>query len=98
MRSALIDWCGRFGLSEVNEAGGRRSARLPPRTIRAMADSDAPVPAEFVQALRELGLAGKSEPATGTPLTGGVSSDIWRIHTVRGTVCAKRALSKLRVA
>jgi aminoglycoside phosphotransferase (APT) family kinase protein len=63
-----------------------------------MADSDAPIPAEFAQALRELGLAGENESFTGAPLTGGVSSDIWRIHTVRGTVCAKRALSKLRVA
>jgi hypothetical protein len=41
-------------------------------------------------------------PATkrcsGQPLTGGVSSDIWRIDTARGPVCAKRALPKLRVA
>jgi aminoglycoside phosphotransferase (APT) family kinase protein len=35
---------------------------------------------------------------TGVPLTGGVSSDIWRIDTERGPVCAKRALPKLRVA
>jgi aminoglycoside phosphotransferase (APT) family kinase protein len=56
-----------------------------------------PVPAEFAQALRELGLAGL-EPLTGEPLTGGVSSDIWRIDTARGPVCAKRALAKLRVA
>jgi 5-methylthioribose kinase len=63
-----------------------------------MAESDAPVPPEFVQALRELGLAGAGESLTGSPLTGGVSSDIWRIHTMRGTVCAKRALPKLRVA
>jgi aminoglycoside phosphotransferase (APT) family kinase protein len=63
-----------------------------------MADPGAPIPAEFAQALRELGLAATDEPLTGTPLTGGVSSDIWRIHTARGTVCAKRALPKLRVA
>ena len=60
-------------------------------------DSPVAVPAEFAQALRELGLAG-SAPLTGTPLTGGVSSDIWRIDTERGPVCAKRALPKLRVA
>src|SRR5215470_1157505 len=54
------------------------------------------VPAEFAQALRELGLAGP-EPLIGAPLTGGVSSDIWRIDTDNGTVCAKRALPKLRV-
>jgi hypothetical protein len=56
-----------------------------------------PVPAAFVQALRELGLAG-DEALTGQPLTGGVSSDIWCIATARGPVCAKRALPKLRVA
>lgn len=58
---------------------------------------DAPVPEEFGVALRELGLAG-GEPLTGRPLAGGVSSDIWKIDTARGPVCAKRALSKLRVA
>ncbi|HEX7440489.1 MAG TPA: aminoglycoside phosphotransferase family protein, partial [Caldimonas sp.] len=50
-----------------------------------------------MQALRELGLAG-SKPLMGRPLTGGVSSDIWRIDTEQGPVCAKRALPKLRVA
>ena len=56
-----------------------------------------PIPVEFDQALRELGLAG-SRPLTGWPLTGGVSSDIWCIQTDQGQVCAKRALAKLRVA
>jgi len=56
-----------------------------------------PVPAEFALALRELSLAG-DEQLMGQPLTGGVSSDIWRIDTRHGPVCAKRALPKLRVA
>lgn len=56
-----------------------------------------PVPPAFAQALRELGLAG-GEALQGQPLTGGVSSDIWCIHTAAGPVCAKRALPKLRVA
>ena len=56
------------------------------------------VPAEFAQALRELGLADAGERLVGAPLAGGVSSDIWRIDTRRGTMCAKRALAKLRVA
>lgn len=55
------------------------------------------LPPEFVQALRELGLAG-DEVVHGEPLVGGVSSDIWRIETAQGTFCAKRALPKLRVA
>ena len=56
-----------------------------------------PLPAEFVQALQSLGLAG-TQPLRGEPLTGGVSSDIWRIETSQGPVCAKRALARLRVA
>jgi aminoglycoside phosphotransferase (APT) family kinase protein len=63
-----------------------------------MADPAAPIPPEFAQALRELGLAAADEALTGTPLAGGVSSDIWRIDTRGGPVCAKRALPKLRVA
>ena len=55
------------------------------------------VPEAFAEALRELGLAGP-EALTGQPLTGGVSSDIWRIDTAHGPICAKRALPKLRVA
>ena len=32
------------------------------------------------------------------PLTGGVSSDVFRLETPRGPVCVKRALARLRVA
>jgi len=62
-----------------------------------MPEAAQPVPPEFAQALRELGLAG-SEALRGVPLAGGVSSDIWRIDLPQGPVCAKRALAKLRVA
>jgi aminoglycoside phosphotransferase (APT) family kinase protein len=58
--------------------------------------SESEVPIEFVRALNELGLSNSSS-LWGAPLTGGVSSDIWRIDTEKGSVCAKRALSKLRV-
>ena len=58
--------------------------------------SESEVPTEFVRALNELGLSNASS-LWGAPLTGGVSSDIWRIDTEKGAVCAKRALSKLRV-
>jgi tRNA A-37 threonylcarbamoyl transferase component Bud32 len=57
----------------------------------------AEVPSEFVRALNELGIS-NATALYGTPLTGGVSSDIWCIETEKGFVCAKRALSKLRVA
>lgn len=33
-----------------------------------------------------------------TPLTGGVSSDIWRVDLANGAVCVKRALPRLKVA
>jgi len=56
-----------------------------------------PVPAAFAEALAELGLIDRA-PVTGVPLAGGVSSDIWRVDTSRGPLCAKRALAKLRVA
>ncbi|WP_088279875.1 phosphotransferase family protein [Ideonella sp. A 288] len=62
-----------------------------------MPDARPAVPPEFAQALHELGLAGRSV-LTGEPLTGGVSSDIWRLDTSQGPVCAKRALARLRVA
>jgi hypothetical protein len=62
-----------------------------------MDDVEQPVPAEFSQALHQLGLAARDEPLRGTALTGGVSSDIWRITTSSGTICAKRALPRLRV-
>ena len=37
-------------------------------------------------------------PTGGERLTGGVSSDIWRIDLPSGPICVKRALAKLRVA
>jgi aminoglycoside phosphotransferase (APT) family kinase protein len=63
-----------------------------------MLPPDGPIPDEFTHALRDLELITPGERLTGVALTGGVSSDIWRIDTARGPVCAKRALSKLRVA
>ncbi len=45
--------------------------------------------------LREVGLA--EADAAAAPLSGGVSSDIWRVETPRGPICVKRALAKLKV-
>jgi 5-methylthioribose kinase len=45
-----------------------------------------------------MGLLAPGEPATVVPLTGGVSSDIQRVDTARGSFCVKRALPRLRVA
>ncbi|MCW3475369.1 phosphotransferase family protein [Limobrevibacterium gyesilva] len=54
-------------------------------------------PPEILDGLRRMGLLGAATPA-GAPLTGGVSSDIWRIDLPQGPVCVKRALARLRVA
>jgi aminoglycoside phosphotransferase (APT) family kinase protein len=48
--------------------------------------------------LGESGLIGVNEMPPATPLSGGVSSDIWRVDLERGAVCVKRALPRLRVA
>lgn len=74
-------------------------AAAPAQQGGTLAGALSGVPPEFAQALRELGLADDTTLLVGAPLTGGVSSDIWRIdNTLRGAVCAKRALERLRVA
>ena len=54
-------------------------------------------PTELVAVLRRPGLIGDDVPPM-TPLTGGVSSDIWRVDLPAGPVCVKRALAQLKVA
>lgn len=54
--------------------------------------------AEVLEFLRASGLAGASESPLIEPLTGGVSSDIWRVELAGGALCVKRALPRLRVA
>lgn len=48
--------------------------------------------------LRRAGLAAPGESIAATALTGGVSSDIWKVELRAGPVCVKRALPRLRVA
>ena len=69
-------------------------------------------PTDIVDALRRMHLIphvmgggpspammwGTEQPIIGERLTGGVSSDIWRIDSPGGPICVKRALAKLRVA
>jgi tRNA A-37 threonylcarbamoyl transferase component Bud32 len=45
-----------------------------------------------------MGLAAADEVPGFTALTGGVSSDIWRVELARGPLCIKRALAQLKVA
>ncbi len=55
-------------------------------------------PEDLRLALVRLGLLDPAERPAFTPLTGGVSSDIWRVDLRSGPVCIKRALSRLKVA
>jgi aminoglycoside phosphotransferase (APT) family kinase protein len=65
---------------------------------RGAAVDEAAIEAEVTLALARLGLLRPGETPRFTRLTGGVSSDIWRVDLARGPVCVKRALPKLRVA
>ncbi len=61
------------------------------------ATEEAP-PEAMLAALRRIGLLADGATARGVVLTGGVSSDIWRVDLPGGPVCVKRALAQLRVA
>lgn len=52
---------------------------------------------EVLAALKRIGLVEAGERPAFVRLTGGVSSDIWRVDLAAGPVCIKRALAKLRV-
>lgn len=54
--------------------------------------------ADIEHALIALGLAPAGMPLNFSRLTGGVSSDIWKVDLPSGPVCVKRALARLRVA
>ncbi|MFO1037009.1 MAG: aminoglycoside phosphotransferase family protein [Geminicoccaceae bacterium] len=54
-------------------------------------------PNEILGVLRRGGFVGLDDEPLAEPLTGGVSSDIWRVDIEQGPVCVKRALSKLKV-
>ena len=50
----------------------------------------------ILRSLRGLGVVGPDEAPAFRPLEGGVSSNIWRVDCEGGSVCVKRALSRLR--
>ena len=54
--------------------------------------------ADVLAALHKLGLGRGQSVQAMVQLTGGVSSDIWRIDFADHSICAKRALSQLKVA
>ncbi len=56
-------------------------------------------PQDLLAALARMGLLPSDAPVPpARRLTGGVSSDIWRLDLPAGAVCVKRALARLRVA
>lgn len=55
------------------------------------------LPGALRDALVRMGLVTPGERVSGTSLTGGVSSDIWRVELPSGPVCIKRALPRLKV-
>lgn len=56
------------------------------------------LPEPVLAFLRAATLVAAHEHPHATALTGGVSSDIWRVDLARGPICVKRALARLRVA
>lgn len=50
-----------------------------------------------IEHLRASGLVAPGEVPRMTPLSGGVSCDVWRVDTAKGAFAVKRALPKLRV-
>lgn len=59
---------------------------------------DAAVVVEMTAALREAGLLAKGTVPEFFPITGGVSSAVFRVDLPAGPVCIKQALEKLKVA
>ncbi len=53
--------------------------------------------AAIVASLVKLGIVKANEKVSMTPLTGGVSSDIWKVDLAAKSICVKRALPQLRV-
>jgi streptomycin 6-kinase len=60
--------------------------------------ADSAGPPEVVAALERMGLLVPGEAARFIPLSGGVSSDIWKVEIGARSLCVKRALGKLKVA
>jgi aminoglycoside phosphotransferase (APT) family kinase protein len=56
-----------------------------------------PLPPEIAASLARLGLVAGGEPFSAERLTGGVSSDIWKITAGPQVFCVKRAMAKLAV-
>jgi aminoglycoside phosphotransferase (APT) family kinase protein len=65
--------------------------------MRITTSTETRAPQEIVASLRQLGLITAEEQPVMVALSGGVSSDIWRVDLAQGPVCVKRALPRLKV-
>ena len=54
-----------------------------------------PLPGDVADRLVRMGLARPGETIAAERLTGGVSSDIWRVRAGERVFCVKRAMAKL---
>ncbi|MEP6657705.1 MAG: aminoglycoside phosphotransferase family protein [Betaproteobacteria bacterium] len=68
----------------------------PPDDAVLAADTD--TYAAIETSVNRMGLASADSPMVLTPLTGGVSSDIYLVHSGAANFCVKRALPQLKVA
>jgi len=71
------------------------------KTIASMTNEFVDVtqtPGELLRIFVSLGIADADEKLQVTPLTGGVSSGIYRVDTAAGSYCLKQALPQLKVA
>ena len=86
------------------ESSSGRGARTGCTTGSSTAGTEAPgrlsdsLPEPVLGFLRRGGLAAAEENPRAIALSGGVSSDIWRVELRGGPICVKRALPRLRVA
>jgi len=67
-------------------------------TASGSACADGDVHADLARALARMGIVSADQHAVLIPLTGGVSSDVFRVDLPGRTICVKRALAKLKVA
>lgn len=79
-----------------NGAGGSIIAAMS--EAEASGDDRQAAAADLLRSLERCGLIAPGDTPEMAPLTGGVSSDIWRVDLPAGPVCVKRALARLRVA
>ena len=71
---------------------------MPVLPTSSVIPENARAESEVVEALRHMALVSAHQSIALTPLTGGVSSEIYRVDLPQGPVCVKRALARLKVA